>query len=147
MITAAARRFIYSLVGPVLTSAGWTWTPPGSTNVRPRLAHGVAPEGMPYPLVVFQMLSGGNDQITNNGNRIWSTPTYLVKAVAQGSSTDGIEATVQAIDNALHVSRGRVSGGLVLDCVRVRPHELPELTDGKYYINAGGEYAFRIQEA
>lgn len=147
MVTAAARRFIYSLVAPVLTTAGWTWTPPGSVTAQPRLAHGVAPAGMPYPLVVFQMLSGGNDKRTLIGNRIWSTPTYLVKVVAQGSSTDAVESTAGRIDAALHQAKGNVSGGAVVSCLRIRPHELPELTDGKYYSNIGGEYTFQIEEA
>lgn len=147
MITAAARRFIKSRVGPLLVAAGWTWTPPGSSTVGPRLFHGIGQEGAPYPLVVFQMLSPGNDQTTLIGNRIWSSPLYLVKAVGLGSGTDALETVVDAFDHALHGAKGYIGGGRVVECQRVRPHDQPEVTDGKYYSNLGGEYAMNIQEA
>lgn len=146
MITAAARRFIMARIANIVTAAGWTWTPPGG-SLGPRLFHGVAPEGVTMPFVVVQLLSAGNDIITNNGNRVWSDPLYLVKVVTTGSSTVAIEPIVNQIDAALHVSRGSISGGVVLDCVRVRPHDQPEVDSGKFYSNLGGEYRLIIQEA
>ena len=147
MITAAARRFLYSLIAPILAAAGWTWTPPGTSTPKPRLFHGVAPTGAPYPLVVFQMLSPGNDLHTQDGSDIYSTPLYLVKAVAQGSGTDAIEPIVDAIDDAIHNARGGVSGGRVIECWRERQHDLPEVTDGRFYSNLGAEYRLAVQEA
>lgn len=146
MITAAARRFLIERLTPIVTAAGWTWTPVGGSQ-RARLFHGVAPVGTTYPFVVFQMLSPGNDIHTQDGSDVWSDPLYLVKAVAQGSGTDGIEPVVDAIDAALHNTRGSVADARVIQCWRERRHELPELTEGKQYINAGAEYRLRLQEA
>lgn len=147
MITAAARRFLVERLTPIVTAAGWTWTPVGGSE-RARLFHGVAPAGTTFPFVVFQMLSPGNDQRTQDGSDIWSDPIYLVKAVTTGTGTDTIETVVDAIDDALHNTRGSVSGGRVMECWRERRHELPELaSDGKQYINAGAEYRLRLQEA
>jgi hypothetical protein len=73
------------------------------------------------------MLSPGNDQHTQNGRDIWSDPLYLVKAVTQGTGTEDIEPTVEAIDAALHNTRGSVDGARVIGCWRERRHELPEV--------------------
>lgn len=146
MITAATRRFLYSRIAPVVTAAGWTWTPPGGSTPKPRLAHGVAPAGMEHPFVVFQMLSAGNDETTQAGSDIWSNPLYLVKAVALGNDTDPIEAVVDRIDEVLHNTRGYVAGARVIECWRERRHDLPELTEGKFYSNLGSEYRLLVQE-
>lgn len=140
MITAAARRFIYGRIAPILTAAGWTWAQ------GPRLFHGVAPSGAPFPFVVFTMLSPGNDLQTQDGSDIWSDPLYLVKAVTEGTGTDGIEPVVEAIDDALHNTRGAVAGADVIECWRERRHEQTELTGGKFYINCGGEYRLKLVE-
>jgi hypothetical protein len=146
VITAAARRFLMDRLAPIVRAAGWTATSTAGV-VTPRLFHGVAPAGTTFPFVVFQMLSPGDDRQTQDGSDIWSDPLYLVKAVAQGTGTDAIETTVEAIDTALHNRRGSADGARVIECWRERRHEQPEVIDGRFYINCGGEYRLKIQEA
>jgi hypothetical protein len=146
VITAAARRFIHERIAPVVTAAGWTWTPPGGSS-EPRLFDGLAWGGASFPYVVIQILSPGNDLHTQNGNDIWSDPIYLVKAVTEGTDTEDIEPVVDAIDEALHNARGYVTGGRVLECWRERRHELFELNDGRTFTNSGAEYRMKIVRA
>lgn len=144
--TAAARRFLRSKIAPVLTTAGWTWTPTGGAS-GPRLSNGPAPAGMPYPLVRLDLLSPGNDQRVINGDHIWTNTLWMIKAVTAGSSTSGIEPVVNSIHAVLHNSGGGVSGGLIIACWRERPHERIEVTDGEFYVNLGGEWRVQVQEA
>jgi hypothetical protein len=146
MITAAAHRFLHERLAPVVTAAGWTWTPPGGSS-EPRLFDGLAWGGASFPYVVIQILSPGNDRHTQDGSDIWSDPLYLVKAVTEGTDTEDIEPVVDAIDAALHNTRGSMAGARVVECWRERRHEQPELTDGRFYINCGAEYRLRLQEA
>lgn len=147
MVTAAARRFLKARVGPIITAAGWTWTPPGASTPTARFFHGKAPEGVDYPLVIAQELSPGVEYTTLNGNRIWSTPLWMLKAVTLGSSTDVIEPVVDDYDAALHQARGSIGGGLVVECIREEIRDLPELTDDQFYVSTITSYRMKIQEA
>lgn len=144
----AGARFLRSKIVPLLLAASppWVWTPPGGVST-PRFTFGVAPEGMPYPFVRIDNLSPGNDTRVLNGDHVATNTLWLVKTVTGGSDTTPIEAMSTAIHTALHHTSGSISGGLVLDCWRERPHIRQEVEDGAFYTNLGGEYRVLIQEA
>jgi hypothetical protein len=146
MITAAARRFLMERLSPIITAAGWTSTSTAGVTI-PRLFHGVAPAGTTYPFVVFQMLSPGNDQHTQNGREIWSDPLYLVKAVTQGTGTDAIESTRRGDRRGAtqHARlRGRARGWLAAggsagtNCLRLRRKDLYQRRCGVSPATSGG---------
>ena len=143
---AAARRWLYATLGPVVSAAGLTWRPTtGTTN--PRLFHGVAPAGVAYPLVIFQALSPGNDAQTLTGNHIWSDPLYLIRVITEGTRTDTIEPLVDAIAAVLQGASGTVSGGVVVECRREREHDQPlPPVNGQPYTALGAEWRFKVQE-
>lgn len=136
--TARTRAFIYlTLTGDATLAA----------LIGTRCYHGVAPAGAAFPYVVFQMLSGGNDLLVLGGARVWADPLYLIKAVTKGSSTGPIEPIADRIDALLHAKSGTVTNGVIWVCVRERPHEQPELTDGVLFQNLGGEYRVKASNA
>lgn len=146
--TVAAARYLRGKIVPLLQAAPvpWMWTPSGGVST-PRFTLGVAPEGMPYPFARIDLLSPGNDTRVINGAHVATNTLWLVKLVMDSSDTTPIEAMSDAMHAALHHTSGAVSGGLVLDCWRERPHIRQEVADGMFYMNLGGEYRVLIQEA
>lgn len=136
--TARIRAWIYLTI---------TGDPALAGLIGTKCYHGVAPAGTAFPYVVFQMLSPGNDLIALGAARIWANPLYLIKAVTKGSSTGPIEPIDNRIDALLHAKSGTVTNGVIWECVRERPHEQPELTDGVMYMNLGGEYRIKASQA
>jgi hypothetical protein len=112
-----------------------------------RCYHGNAPAAAQHPFVVFQMLSPGNDLLALGARRIWADPLYLIKAVTKGDSSVQIEPIADRIDALLHAKSGQVTNGIIWECVRERPHEQPELTNGVRYMNLGGEYRIKASSA
>jgi hypothetical protein len=136
--SARARAWIYTTLANDATL---------QARIGQRVYHGVAPAGTPFPYVVFQMLSGGNDLMVLGGARVWADPLYLIKAVDKGSSTGNIEPVADRIDALLHAKSGTVTNGVIWSAIRERPHEQPELTDGVMYQNLGGEYRLLASQA
>lgn len=135
--TARARAWIFTTLTNDPTVAGL---------IGNRAYHGVAPAQAQYPFVVFQMLSAGNDLMTVGTARIWSAPLFIVKAVCKGSSTRPIEAIVNRIDQLLHAGSGAVTNGVIVECVRERPFDLPTNENGVVFQQLGGEYRVRVQQ-
>lgn len=131
--TARVRAFIFTTLTNDPTLAGL---------IGNRAYHGVAPAQAQYPFVVFQMLSAGNDLMTVGTARIWSAPLFIVKAVCKGSSTDPVEPVANRIDQLLHAAAGTVTNGVIWECVRERPFDLPTNENGVFYQQLGGEYRF-----
>lgn len=135
--TARIRSWLYQTITGDTTLAGLIGT---------RFYHGVAPAGTQYPFVVAQMLSGGNDLLGVGGIRIWAAPLFIIKAVCKGSSTGPVEPVANRIDAVLHAASGTVTNGVIWECVRERPFDLPTLEDGVNYQQLGGEYRVRASQ-
>lgn len=135
--TARIRAFIYTTLTTDPTLQGLIGT---------RCYHAVAPAGAQYPFVVFQMLSGGNDLLGVGTTRIWSAPLFIIKAVCKGTSTGPVEPVANRIDQLLHAKSGTVTNGVIWECVRERPFDLPTVEDGVSYQQLGGEFRFRASQ-
>lgn len=135
--TARARAFIFTTLRDDATVAGL---------VGARIYHAVAPADAQYPFVVFQLLSGGTDLRGVGMTRIWAAPLYLIKAICKGTSSGSIEPVVNAIDIALHGASGTVTNGVIVECFRERPFELPSDENGVMFMALGGEYRIRVQQ-
>lgn len=115
--------------------------------INKRVFHGYVPAGTQYPYVVFQMLSPGNDLMGLGATRIWANPLYLIKAVTKGNETSNIEPVVNRIDQLLHAKSGTVTNGVIWECVRERPFDLPEVLDGgTVFMNLGAEYRIKASQ-
>lgn len=136
--TARTRAFIWSL----LANDG-TLNPLIGAGSAARIYNGVAPAGASYPFVVMQLLSGGNDLLGVGAIRIWSDALWLIKVVVKGTSSGPIEPIVNRIDALLHAASGTVTNGVIWECVRERPFELPTVENGVSYLQLGGEYRVR----
>ncbi len=136
--TARARAWLYTTL---------TGDPTLQELIGRRVYHGRAPTDAQYPFVVFQVLSPGNDLVAVGGIRVWSAPLFLIKAVGKGGGTGPLEPIVNRIDQLLHVGSGSVTNGVIEECVRERPHDLPEVSDGVQFQNLGGEYRIRVRQA
>jgi hypothetical protein len=137
--TARARAWFYT----VLTGDGQVTALMGT-----RLYNGVAPAGdVAYPYGVMQLLSGGNDFILVGGARLWADMLWLVKFVAKGTSTGPLEPLANRADALLHAKSGTVANGVIVECRRERPFELPVYEGGQAYVQLGAEWRVKVQQA
>lgn len=120
---AAAENFIYDALSGLLSG---------------RVYSGIGKAE--YPQIIIQVQSPGSDLIVVGGNRVWSDPLFLVKAVDKSKTWGSIATTADAIDAALH----NTSGGVVAWCKRESPFSLIEVTDGVQYRHLGGLYRLRV---
>lgn len=129
------------------TFAGDSTLAPLIGGAAPRIYNGVAPAGSQYPFVVLQLLSGGNDLMALGAIRIWADMLWLIKAVTKGASTGPLEPIANRIDQLLHAASGTVTSGVIWECVRERPFELPTVENGVSYQQIGGEYRIKASNA
>ena len=108
-------------------------------NVRP-------PDG-PLPCIVFQLIASPDVQAIGADQRLFTRPTYLVKAITEGTDDTVGDAIADAIDNALVGQSDFVgSGGLVtLGVYRTDPIEYVEQVEGVQYNHIGGNYRLFVQ--
>jgi hypothetical protein len=116
-------------------------------TIGDRIYNGVAPDDAEYPFLVMQLLSGGNDLFGVGAIRIWSDQLWLFKVIHKGGpkrvSSGPIEPIVNRIDALLHAASGTVTNGVIWECVRERPFELPTFEKGVNYLQLGGEYRIK----
>lgn len=130
--TQAAEEFIYSTLSGDATLMAQL--PGGVWNVQ-------ANERAPYPLVVFQFMSG-IDAAAVGALRIWTSMIYLVKAIAEADNFAALNSAVARIDALLHRTSGTAADGTVWTCTREQAIRLPDSVAGRQYRQAGG--LFRI---
>lgn len=129
---AAVERWLYSKLNAVHASTGG------------RVFADLAPQGEPLPAIVFQRQAGADLPIFS-GERI-AEFTYVVRVIAESTSTQALEAAATAIDAALEQASGS-EGGVTIGCVRESPFSLTEVSDGVQYRHLGGTYRVRAQKA
>lgn len=121
-------------------------------TIADRLYNGVAPPGAAFPFGVMQLLSGGNDLMALGGIRIWADMLWLIKVIARSKSeqipkSGSIEPIVDRIDALLHAKSGTVTNGVIWECVRERPFELPTVERGVGYVQMGAEWRIKASKA
>jgi hypothetical protein len=140
--TARTRAFIWGLL-----ANDATLNPLIGAGSAARIFNGVAPAGTSYPYVVMQLLSGGNDLMAVGAIRVWADMLWLIKVITRGTSTGGIEPIVNRIDALLHAKSGTVTNGVIHECVRERPFELPTVEDGVAFVQLGAEWRIKASNA
>lgn len=104
------------------------------------------PQGAALPYVLFQEQSA-RDVMGMGPHRIWSTGTWLVRAVAETATWGGdLEAAANRIDALLQAKGGVVVGGQVFVCVREQPFRLVENANSRSYRHLGGIYRIMAQQ-
>lgn len=129
---AAVERWLYTNLNGCHASTGG------------RVYAEIIPEGVQLPAILFQR-QGGTDLPVFSGERI-ADFTYIVRVVAETSSTQQLEAAATAIDAALEQATGS-EGGVTIGCVREAPFSLTEDVDGVQFRHLGGSYRVRAQKA
>lgn len=105
----------------------------------------LAPEGAPYPRVVFQWQAPAQT-VTHNASRVMTRDLWLVRGIAGPTPvpryTGDLTTIADLIDEALHrASGGPADDGLVLTAVRTQTFRMVEgPTDGHVYSHLGGIY-------
>lgn len=145
--TARARAWIFTTL-----ANDPTLTPLIGAGQDARVYHGIAKPGAAFPYVVFQLLSPGNDLLALGGIRIWADMLWLVKVITKSKSEDipktgSIEPIVDRIDALLHAKSGTVTSGVIWECVRERPFELPTVENGVGYVQMGAEWRIKASKA
>jgi hypothetical protein len=115
--------------------------------VAARIGNAPAAAGTQYPYVVLDVLSDGNDLRIVGGIRVWTDPLLLIKAVTKGNNPGQLAPIAKRIDQLLDAQSGTIADGVIVDIYRERGHLRRELTDGVLYLNMGGEYRYRVQQA
>lgn len=134
--TARARSWLYQ----TLTNDAQL-----SAAIGTRVYNGVAPPGVQYPFGVLQLLSGGNDYLGLGGIRFWADMLWLIKFVTRGTSTGPLEPLADRADALLHAKSGTVTNGVIWECVRERPFELPTVENGVSFVQLGGEWRIKVK--
>lgn len=110
-----------------------------------RIYANVAPQGIAYPFVVYQMMSPGTALYGNGPNIIWQRMVYLVKAVTKGTSASSLQTIVDRINDLLHAERGAVSDAQIDYSIKLRPFVLPTLEGNVQYQQLGSEFEIAVR--
>lgn len=135
--TARTRSWLYQTFANDATLQALTPT------IGTRIYLATAPVDAAYPFCTMQMLSGGNDLMGVGAVRIWANMLWLIKVITKGTSTGAIEPIVNRIDALLHAKSGTVTNGVIHECVRERPFELPTVENGVAYVQLGAEWRIK----
>lgn len=121
-----------------------TLTPIVGTRIFPE----VAPQGTPYPFIVYQYL-GGADLVVLGGVRVETNGVYLVKAVAETRSYTPLRVMADRIDTLLHRRKGAAGvDGQVFSCVREAVDPLPpeyDASQNREFRSIAARYRLAIQ--
>lgn len=115
--------------------------------VNDRIGNAPMQAGTQFPYVVLDVLSDGTDLRILGGVRIWTDPLLIIKAVTKGNQPGQLRPIAQRIDQLLDRSSGTITDGVIVDIYRERGHLRREMTGGVLYLNMGGEYRYRVQQA
>ena len=119
-----------------------------NTGLSQRVYEGVAPDGTPYPFVIYQCLTPPRDIRGVGTFRQMVDTLYLVKAVAQGSSYAPLAPVARVLDAAMTAPEGVVvDGGAVFTSVREQQHSRVTVEQGTQFRHFGGEYKMQAQAA
>lgn len=121
----------------------------GGDALDPRIYPDAAPEGTPYPFVVYSLQSARPDRRAIGAGRIMVQPLYLVKAYAEQSHYRGVLLDLDArIDAALDIgdsAAGPVAGeGYLIGCRRTEAFRQVEREAGTEFRARGGFYELWI---
>ena len=106
----------------------------------------VAPQGTPYPFIVYQCQSPPRDVRGVGVYRVMIDPLYVVKVVAQVMSYDPLAPVARVLDIALTSASGSaVADGRILASVRNAGFHMVEIEAGTQYRHLGGEYRIQAQ--
>lgn len=116
------------------------------TGLSARVFEDFAPEGTPYPFIIFQCQSPPRDVRGVGTTRVMVDTLYVVKTVAQVMSYAPLAPVAKVLDNAITTSvGGPVADGLVFTAVREEQFALNEIDSGKQYRHFGGVYRIHAQ--
>lgn len=135
---ARAERWLYTILSQDGTVSG---------IVAGRIFAFAAPQTIStWPIVVYTMLSGGEDVRGTGATRIMAAPLFLVKAITQGASLAALQTLVDRIDTLLHGQKGGTADATIQYCVRERPFRLATVEEpgNTLYQHLGGEYRIGV---
>lgn len=138
--TARARAFIATLLKGDATFKAL------SPGIEDRIFDRPAPAGTAYPLVRMEVRSTGEDYLLIGGVRGWARPLILVYVVTDKPSSGSIEPLADRLDALLHRASGTAGGGVIWECTRERPFDLPDASTSPAASRLGGEYRFTISQ-
>lgn len=127
----AIRQGLYEKLNVALVT---TYLPDGSAGIR----HAVAPASTRFPYVIFNKQSGIPAQ--NFGGNAYDNHVWLVKAVANDTSSSTAEDIAKAIDDLLDFGSITVSGGTLLFLARDSDVDFVETDGDQTYRHHGANY-------
>jgi hypothetical protein len=107
--------------------------------VGQRVYHSQAPEGAPFPYVIFSKSSGVKTRAFQKPEA-YKWETWLVKGVDRGTSSNLADEIASAIDATLDGGTLTVSGKTVADLHHVGDVEYVENSGDQQYRHAGASY-------
>lgn len=117
-----------------------------SVGLGSRVFNAYAPNGTPYPFIVYQCQSPVRDVRGVGVARVMVDTLYIVKAVSQVVSYSPLAPVARVIDAAMtSPDTSTATDGLVLVSVRSEQFSLTEVAAGKQVRNLGGMYHIQAQ--
>lgn len=98
-----------------------------------------APQGTPYPLVLYFFMSG-IDYATVGAYRIWTNMIWTVKAIADAGGYDTLDPIAARIDELLQRASGTAASGTIWSADRQKTIEYEGLVAGHEYRHLGATY-------
>lgn len=117
-----------------------------STGLTDRIFLDLAPDGTPYPFIVFQQQSAPEVVRGVGPEEVMVDTVYVVKAIAQGTSFEHLAPVAAGIRAALHEPTGEtVTDGVILMSRFERGFSMKEDESTKQFRHLGGEYRIQAQ--
>lgn len=100
----------------------------------------VAPQGAPYPRIIWSLLSG-RDINGAGGVRVMTAPLFTVKTIDKEGNYAAQSALYDRVDLLLTTTRNvQFDNVLIQGCVRQQGIEMPEVVENVQYNHIGGIY-------
>lgn len=128
--------------------SGWTPFDTIATGLTSKIYNQFAPEGTPYPYIIFQAQEPPRDVRGVGSARVMVDTLYVVKGVAQAEDFHGLRALAREIDAAMTVPNGdldSIGGAAIFASIREQQFALTEIESGKQYRHLGGQYRIHAQ--
>lgn len=133
-MSTPVRRALYGAMSGDGTLNGMLGTAaPGYTRA---IYHDQAPEGAPYPFVVFSKSSGVPTEAFHDPSA-FENDVWLIKAVDQSTSADQAESIADRLKTLLSDQTLTISGATLLYLRRQSDVEYPETVEGVLYRHCG----------
>jgi hypothetical protein len=112
-----------------------------------RIWEGVAPEGTPWPVILFTIVDTNDVAAVGPGPRLVTNAVVDVKGVDEGETYARLKPLARRLADVLvgNHNEALADGGLLLTCSRRSGIQYPDQAEGVQYRHLGATFAVLVQ--